>query len=216
MQEQLQLFGNTSGEEPAVPTISGMSYCPNLLSQDEQKEVLSCIDTQPWLDDLKRRVQHYGFKYNYKARRVDQSMRLGPLPAFAIDVACKLVQRSLLSGMPDQLIVNEYLPGQGISAHIDCEPCFGDKIAMVSLGWAYEMEFIQGITRETKSILLEKGSALVISGPARYEWLHQIKAKRSDRGKVRGRRVSLTFRTVVLNDSETGRVVRHDALGRAW
>ena len=44
--------------------------------------------------------------------------------------------------MPDQLIVNEYQPGQGISAHIDCEPCFKNTIVTVSLGSVYEMDFI--------------------------------------------------------------------------
>jgi alkylated DNA repair dioxygenase AlkB len=85
---------------------------------------------------------------------------------------------------------------------VDCEPCFGGAIAMVSLGWAYEMDFIHTQTRATRSILLDRGSALVIEGEARYNWLHQIKARRSDRDIPRQRRVSLTFRNVVLKSAQ--------------
>src|SRR3974377_1475723 len=97
--------------------------------------VLHEIDLMPWRSDLKRKVQHYGYRYDYKARRVDPSMYLGELPPFAVAIADKLVRDNLMTQMSHQLIVNEYLPGQGITAHIDCEPCFGERISMISLGW---------------------------------------------------------------------------------
>ncbi|HEX4055346.1 MAG TPA: alpha-ketoglutarate-dependent dioxygenase AlkB [Tepidisphaeraceae bacterium] len=200
MIQQPDLFPQILQDKPTVPNIEGMTYVSDFLSQTEQETVLEEIDRQPWRDDLKRRVQHYGYRYDYKARRVDPSMFLGRLPSFVMPMANKLVERSLFSQRPDQLIVNEYLPGQGITAHIDCEPCFAGAIAMVSLGWAYEMEFIHSQTRDVRAILLAAGSALVITGPARYDWQHQIRARRNDRGVPRQRRVSLTFRNVLLCD----------------
>jgi alkylated DNA repair dioxygenase AlkB len=201
---ELDLFSEQSQREASSPTslVQGMTYIPDFLTVAEQSAVLTEIDRQPWRHDLKRRVQHYGFRYDYKARRVDRSMYLGSLPQFAIPAASKLVERCLFRQLPDQLIVNEYVPGQGITAHIDCEPCFGEVIAMISLGWAYEMEFVHSVTRESRPILLEVGSALVITGDARYKWLHQIKARRTDHGVLRRRRVSLTFRNVVLSDQQ--------------
>lgn len=201
MTQQPDLFSESVADVPEEPRIEGMTYVPHFMSRAEQDSVLQEIDRHPWRKDLKRRVQHYGYLYDYKAKRVDPSMFLGSIPAFVMPVAQRLVERSLFDRLPDQLIVNEYLPGQGISAHVDCEPCFAGTIAMVSLGWTYEMDFIHAQTRETRSILLETGSALVIQGEARYNWLHQIKARRSDRGIRRQRRVSLTFRNVLL---ETG------------
>lgn len=198
MTQQPNLFPETVENVSEVPRIQGMTYVQDFLSRDEQESVLQEIDRQPWRNDLKRRVQHYGYVYDYKARRVDSSMFLGSLPTFVMPVAQRLVERSLFARLPDQLIVNEYHPGQGITAHVDCEPCFAGAIAMVSLGWAYEMDFIHAQTRDTKSILLDTGSVLVIEGDARYNWLHQIKPRRSDRGIPRRRRVSLTFRNVVL------------------
>jgi alkylated DNA repair dioxygenase AlkB len=180
--------------------IKGLVYVAALLSAEEQQRILAEIDAQPWQDDLKRRVQHYGYKYDYKARSVDPSMYVGPLPEFALDVARLLLAQGLLPELPDQLIVNEYQPGQGISAHVDCKPCFKNTIATVSLGSGCEMDLICVATGEVKTILLDKGSALVLSDEARYDWMHRIKARKSDQGVPRGRRVSLTFRNVILDE----------------
>jgi alkylated DNA repair dioxygenase AlkB len=197
--QQMNLFADQTGQDEVVPQINGLVYRPAFLSREDQEVVLAAVDAQPWQHDLKRRVQHYGYRYDYKARRVDLTMRVGELPEFAVPVARILVEGGLMSVMPDQLIVNEYLPGQGITAHVDCEPCFGPRIAMVSLGWAYEMDFIHAQTRALEIILLKVGSALGITEEARYQWLHQIKARKSDRGVPRKRRVSLTFRNVILS-----------------
>jgi alkylated DNA repair dioxygenase AlkB len=178
--------------------IPGLVLYRGLLDKTEQLAALAAIDKQSWRDDLKRRVQHYGYRYDYRARSVDQSMRLGELPLFAVPVAQRLFDLGLVPELPDQLIVNEYVPGQGITAHIDCVPCFKDGIVTVSLGSVYEMEFIHAQTDETRSTPLELGAALIMTGSARYEWMHQIKARKSDGGTPRGRRVSLTFRKVIL------------------
>src|SRR5215208_1003473 len=127
MIDQPDLFSETSRATP-VPVIEGMKYVANFLSQSEQEAILQEVDRHPWRADLKRRVQHYGYRYDYKARTVDPSMYVGPLPPFAVAVAHKLVSHGLVACLPDQLIVNEYLPGQGISAHVDCEPCFENTI----------------------------------------------------------------------------------------
>ncbi len=182
--------------------VPGLILYRSLLDHQEQVGTLTAIDRQPWRDDLKRRVQHYGYRYDYRARTVDHSMRIGELPPFAVTVAQKLFDLGLVTELPDQLIVNEYLPGQGITAHIDCVPCFKDRIVTVSLGSVYEMDFIHSQTGECRSTPLELGSALIMTGPARYEWMHQIKGRKSDGGTPRGRRVSLTFRKVILTGDE--------------
>lgn len=179
--------------------IDGLRYCPDLLSPKEQELVLEQIDANSWDDVLKRRTQHYGYRYDYKARSVNHSMWLGQLPPFAIAVSYKLKDRGLIENNPDQVIVNEYLPGQGISAHVDCEPCFADKIITVSLGWEYEMDFINVKTKESRSIMLEVGSALVMTGESRYDWMHRIKQRKKDYGIPRQRRVSLTFRRIIIS-----------------
>ena len=61
----------------AVP---GLRYIAGFVAQMEEARLLAAVDAAPWLSDLKRRVQHYGYRYDYKARKVVRSMYLGPLP----------------------------------------------------------------------------------------------------------------------------------------
>ncbi len=123
-----------------------------------------------------------------------------PIPGWAEPLTRRLFAEGHTGRPADQVIVNEYLPGQGISAHVDCVPCFGPEVAAVSLGSACTMDFIDPDGAERVPVRLEPGSLLVMRGPARYSWRHAIAARKSDptpRGRVpRGRRVSVTFRTV--------------------
>jgi alkylated DNA repair dioxygenase AlkB len=199
MGRQLDMF-QSKQETQLVP---GLRYEPDFISLTDETRLLAEVDRRPWLADLKRRVQHYGYKYDYKARAISRSMFVGPLPKFAVDLAASLVGANVLSEMPDQLIVNEYLPGQGITPHVDCEPCFKERIVTVSLGSHCEMEFIpkdETVTAQRR--MLEPRSALLIAGEARYEWLHTIRARLTDHGRVRARRVSLTFRNVILDEGD--------------
>ena len=182
--------------------VPGLMFSSGFVASSDQHEILDDLDGREWLVDLKRRVQHYGYKYDYRARRVDHSMYVGELPKFAQQLAGALVANGLMPKMADQLIINEYQPGQGISAHIDCEPCFEDFIATISLGWEYEMDLISTTSDRKVSVMLPIGSALIFSGDARNYWKHQIRARKSDNGIPRQRRVSLTFRTVILENGE--------------
>lgn len=188
--------------EPEID-ISGLTYIPDFISVQERNFLLSQIDHQPWLTDLKRRVQHYGYKYDYKARTVGNDAYLGLLPDWCSSLSKKLHDDGIFPSTPDQVIVNEYLPGQGISAHIDCVPCFADTIASLSLGSPCIMDFTNPKTGEKKSLALEDRSLIILSGPARYEWQHAIPARKSDIidgiKTERTRRISLTFRNVTLN-----------------
>ena len=189
----LPLFAPDAAGEPSVP---GLVYRRDFLSAHEQRSLLARIDGQPWRSDLRRRVQHYGWRYDYRARAVDASMRLGPLPGWAAALADRLVREELVARPPDQLIVNEYVGAQGIARHVDA-PGFADGIVSISLGEAWQMMFRNGDRRV--ALVLACGSALVLFGEARYRWTHEIPARRFEPGPPRferGRRVSLTFRRV--------------------
>ena len=151
--------------------IAGLHYLENYVSAAGHDVLLTAVDAQPWSDDLRRRVQHYGFRYDYKRRSVDRSMALGPLPDWAAELAERLGQEGITPARPDQLIVNEYLPGQGIANHIDCEPCFGGVVCSLSLGSACTMVLTHAADGRQEHIRLAPHSLLVLSGEARYEWL---------------------------------------------
>lgn len=62
----------------------------------------------------------------------------------------------------DQLIINEYEPGQGISGHIDNKVLFDDIIAGLSIGSQAVMRFEKN--EEKYDLMLERRSLLILSG----------------------------------------------------
>lgn len=192
-------FLNTQSSEMTIP---GLSYIPEYISQQEEVELIRTIDAQPWITELKRRVQHYGYRYDYKARSVTPESYLGPLPEWLSSYADQLCTGGFFPQLPDQVIINEYEPGQGIAPHIDCVPCFTDTIASISLDSTCIMEFTHAETQQKISVLLEPRSLVVLSGNARYRWQHAIPHRKTDHHNghafLRNRRLSLTFRKILL------------------
>jgi len=178
----------------------GLTYLESYISEDEADRLVQEIDAAPWRTDLKRRVQHYGYRYDYKARQAQREDYLGPLPALFHQLAERLTSEGHFQSMPDQVIVNEYQPGQGISAHIDCQPCFGATIASVSFLSACVMRFASQATSQQIDLHLKPASLLVLKDEARHLWTHAILPRKSDiisgQRYHRSRRISLTFRTM--------------------
>ncbi len=182
--------------------VPGLSIIPDFVTAEEAGDLVSFADQQTWRNDLKRRVQHYGYRYDYKARRVTADLALGPLPVALQKLAQLLYDLHVFQEPPDQVIINEYLPGQGISAHIDCVPCFTDTIVSLSLLSACTMKFAQPKTGKNTEVRLEEHCLAIFKDEARYQWTHCIPARKSDVvdgiRKMRSRRISLTFRKVQI------------------
>jgi alkylated DNA repair dioxygenase AlkB len=185
-----------------IERISELQYIPGYVSQKVHDSLINQIDLQRWLSDLKRRVQHYGYKYDYRARRIDPDMRLGELPNWLGEIAHQIYKDGLLPEVPDQAIVNEYIPPQGIADHVDCEPCFSDTVISLSLGSGVVMNFINLVDKTKIPIWLEPRSIVILTGEARYFWKHGIPGRKSDihqgERRERTRRISITFRKVIL------------------
>lgn len=183
--------------------VRGLKYVPEFLTKEEHAALWLEINRESWLGDLKRRVQHYGWKYDYRSRAIDYSMFLGALPPWALKLAHRLKNENYISELPDQVIINEYEPGQGIANHIDCEPCFGDTVISISLGSPCVMDFINIKTKEKIEAILEPRSMVVIAGESRKLWTHGIIGRKTDvfNGQRIDRRlrISLTFRKVIVN-----------------
>jgi alkylated DNA repair dioxygenase AlkB len=121
-----------SAMDDVLVEVPGLRYVPAYVPPEQERELLAAIDGALWLRDLKRRVQHHGYRYDYRARKVDRSDYLGPLPRWAQSLAERLLAEGFMPSPADQLIVNEHEPGQGISPHVDCRPCFGPVICSAS------------------------------------------------------------------------------------
>ena len=188
-----------------ISQIRGLYYFCGFLDERAQRLLIQCIDaeTGQWRSDFERRVQQYGWRYDYRTRTLTPDMDLGPLPNWVAKVGRRLYsETNLFDRIPDQAIVNEYWPGQGIALHAD-RGCFGGTVAMVSLGddWEMRLRPVRGVAQEDRRIMLARGSVLVLTADSRWGWMHGIDRRRSERSgsgkRQRRRRLSLTFRTVI-------------------
>ncbi len=176
--------------------IKGLNYLPNAISEEKEKELLEFINNQPYDNTLKRQTQQYGYKYNYiNTQTVNKTQ---PIP----DILLKLIDDLKLENI-NQIIINKYEPGEGISAHIDSK-IFGDKVIGLSLQSGIIMEFTplnNYLKTEPTNLYLEPRSLFTMESDARYNYTHCIKNKKIDiiNGKKikRGIRISITFRTFI-------------------
>lgn len=203
--QQLDLFDSPpSRNQEHLPSIPGLLYVDDFLSENEQVTALHAIDGAPWRKDLQRRVQHYGWLYDYQSRSVTHDMKLGRLPPWLQFLGKKLCAVGIFPQPPDQAIVNEYVPGQGIAMHVD-RRCFGPVVATISLGdaWHMDLRTFGKKPAQVEHILLRTGSVLALAEDARYRWMHGIAPRKKERDsngwRRRERRVSVTFRTVILD-----------------
>eukprot|EP01052_Picozoa_sp_SAG31_P035512 SAG31_NODE_4296_length_3374_cov_1.438473_3_plen_391_part_00 len=169
-----------------------------------------------------RRVAHFGYTFDYHTRAIDFETKTQPLPEWTQWIVERVRQTCLCDPRfsdqvacwvaPDQLTINEYLPGQGIAPHVETHSAFLDVLFSISLGAAYDMDFREcrrsnatqasEMSGRSCSIQLPRRSLLVLHGEARYGWSHGIAARQTDPlagqrdSRRRETRYSLTFRSV--------------------
>lgn len=178
--------------------LPGLFLYPNVITAEVEEKIVRWLDTEgKWSNALARRTQHYGYEYGYSSKGVTPTIPItGPL----LEVAGWLKSQGTID--PTQCIVNEYTRNQGIGAHTDSK-VFGPVIVSLSLCGATNMIFKRG-TVEQKEICIPPRTLLVMNGPARSEWTHEIPKRTMiyhDDGtsmkKSDGyRRISLTYRTI--------------------
>jgi alkylated DNA repair dioxygenase AlkB len=148
------------------------------------------IDARPWNTGWRRRRQPYGAGYGGGGDPP-------PIPDRGRYLADRLLAEGLTDRPFDQLLVNEYPPGQGIAPHRDYAP-FGRTVVSLSLLSACVMDFRHPPTGRREGLLLEPRSLLVLSDKARHDWEHGIALRKRDAWQGlrvgRGRRLSVTFR----------------------
>lgn len=132
-----------------------------------------------------------------------------PLPMWLQTQTTRLHNAGLFSSPSHQInhvLVNEYLPGQGIMSHVD-GPLFSPLIATLNLGSGCTLNFK---TRDPDtdslvdqfSLFLEEGSLLVQSGEVYENYLHGIEEVDED---VIGQEVANLHHCPWLNVGDTVR-----------
>jgi len=208
-------------DEPAITEVPGLYLYLNEIDETTaaslQQEVL--VEAQRTGDDLcYRRVTHFGHPFDYRANAVDTvtvAPPPGPLLQAALDRWSSLPVVAAANADVDdaaadaqghcplnQVTVNEYSPGTGIPQHVEAHASFGGAFVALSLGSGVRFEMTSMRTGASAAIYLPPRSLLVVSGPARYEWTHGIRARATDvvgtETLRRGHRMSITARQARL------------------
>ncbi|PSC72219.1 alkylated DNA repair alkB-like protein 8 [Micractinium conductrix] len=185
--------------------IPGLALLPGFVSAAEEAALLAEADAAShWQPLARRRVLHFGHVFDYETRGVGEPLHSIPPAARAL--------ADRIQGLPaapaiDQLTVNEYAPGVGISPHVETHSAFTGAIVALSLGGTAAMSFRrEGHT--PRALFLPPRSLLIMAGEARYAWQHSVPQRKTDLVSPDGgageaeavprapRRVSLTFRQV--------------------
>jgi hypothetical protein len=70
------------------------------------------LDKLPFLDQLHRKVQHYGHQFDYRSKDIDKEHPLGELPSIFDGLLGNIGASDILPyKRPNQITVNEYVPG---------------------------------------------------------------------------------------------------------
>ena len=185
-------MATTRKDSPTPPP--GFQYVDDLVVPDAERELLRLLETLPWEAvifrgyEARRRVVHFGHRYDFEARGVSPGL---PIP----DAFVTLRERVATFADQDperfvEVLATEYRPGSTIGWHSDA-PAFGSTVLGVSLASACRMRFRRrapdGWLRWDR--VLEPRSAYVIGGEARTAWQHSIPPTAE-------LRYSVTYRTV--------------------
>ena len=190
----------------SIPEID-LVYEPNFINNEYQNELLEFIETLDFNNILNRETFHFGYEYPYNLREpyTVKLKKAQKIPKILYDLCEDLYLQDYLDFIPDQIIINKYEPGQGISPHRDHHPLFQNGIATISLGSDVNMIFKPHPKHgkdfdEEIDIRLNKGSLLVMKNVSRYNYTHEIKKRKNDvyLGKKipRSTRYSITFRKI--------------------
>ena len=128
--ELLSYFTSPVSEQSSEQCHSSCPSSPHLLNNTPAGHLVEAVqDTHttsteeqtfpilPVTSTLKHRsVSHYGYEFLYGRNTVDPSLPLpGGLPHVCTPLLERMTSQGLLQGIPDQLTVNDYLPGAGIA-----------------------------------------------------------------------------------------------------
>lgn len=171
----------------------GLKYQRELVSPQEERELLAAIEALPFKDFEfhgyvgKRRTVSFGWSYDFSREELQRADDLPPFLLALREVAAGF------AGFPaerlKQVLVTEYGAGAGIGWHRD-KSVFGDVIGISLLSSCrFRLRRRIGEKWQRAAFDAEPRSAYLLSGPARTEWEHSVPA-------VAAPRYSVTFRTL--------------------
>lgn len=188
----------------------GLYYFDNFITEQDEKDILKFLEKEnAWFPVAKnkksREVIHYGYEYPYQFTKNTKMKKIENIPKIFEE---KILKK--LKGIPDlkifdnynfdQLIINKYEPGEGISPHVDHVKFFDNIIICVTINSGININFTRSSDQKQYNIYVKPRSLYIMSENARYNWSHSISKQLNDNVDnhiiERDTRISLTFRKV--------------------
>ncbi|XP_067000721.1 alpha-ketoglutarate-dependent dioxygenase alkB homolog 6 isoform X1 [Anabrus simplex] len=168
--------------EEAPPTVY---YVPDFITSEEEDKIISNVYAAPkpkWTQLSNRRLQNWGGIPHVKGMITEK------IPEWLTMYTEKIGQLGVFGNVkPNHILVNEYLPGQGIMPHLD-GPLFYPTVTTISCGSHTMLDFKRPILTDenetdtsdhgpdTKilSLLLERRSLLILQDDMYHKYMHSI------------------------------------------
>lgn len=175
--------------------IKGLFYIQNYLTSSETNMIQAKISNEINLEPISkkpnsRRVAHYGYYYSYNKTGLTPAPQI---PHYLEKIVNEkrinnLLGFNLIKIPFEQVIINEYKPGQEINYHTDHKILFGPIIVCITVGQAVPIHF--KLDNEVKIINVAANSMYIMTDEARNLWKHYLK-NNNDKN-----RYSITYRTI--------------------
>jgi len=170
-------------------------YIPDFITKSDEEYLVEQISKTPapkWTQLKNRRLQNWGGVPH------PNGMIAENIPDWLNKFVTKVNNVGMFGDkLANHVLLNEYLPGQGIMAHLD-GPMFHPVIATLSLGSHTVENFYMDNKREVVcSILLEPRSLLILKDDLYHKYLHGIEEIAED-----------NLNGDVINFDDSGDVVR--------
>jgi len=192
------IFGKISDKQAndiVVNKIDGINIHYNFLEKEEESELLDIIECLPWEEELKHKVQYYGFKYNYNKKKSSYKDYIGRIPQNLDFIREKLGFDYM------QLVVDKYSNDQGMRYHTKSD-IFDSNIISSPL----KSDIVVYLKNEDmiEKLILKRRSIIVLQDNVLKNWQIGIPFKKSDKFNNRviqrdNDRILMTFRNILLD-----------------
>ncbi|KAK0090224.1 hypothetical protein PV325_002294 [Microctonus aethiopoides] len=161
-------------------------YIANFINDEDEQEIIKYVNNAPqpkWTQLSHRRLQNWGGIPHPKGMIAEE------IPKWLKKYVDKVSLLNIFENqiVPNHVLINEYLPGQGIMGHTD-GPLFHPIVTTISCGSHTILEFTKRLDTDEEqrqikpefSILLERKSLLVLQENLYHNYLHSISEKKID------------------------------------
>ncbi|CAH0552904.1 unnamed protein product [Brassicogethes aeneus] len=187
---------------------SSLYYIQNFISKEEEAHIIKNVYSVPkpkWTCLSNRRLQDYGGIPHEKGMIPEK------IPDWLQKYINKVNDLNIFDGkVPNHVLINEYLPGQGIMPHTD-GPLFYPKITTITCGSNTVLKFLENNEKRgtVAQVLLERCSLVVVEDDLYEKYLHSIEEKEFDSIEECANLKSIDNNIPLKRDTRISLTIRH-------